>query len=357
MHFFFHISYFLKTTVNTLIEDILIYNMILCDLCYREPIISKIPFSLRGAVMPQATLCSYRQQQDTRTANITFISATTGHTYCKHYVHISHNRTHILQTLCSYQPQQDTHTANIMFISATRGHTYCKHYVHISNKRTRTIQSLCSYQQQHDTHTANDYVHISNKRTRTIQSLCSYQQQHDTHTANDYVHISNKRTRTIQSLCSYQQQHDTHTANDYVHISNNRPRILQTTMFIPATTGHTYCKHYVHIRNNSTHIVVERRPAPWRGFRGECCPPTTLHRLCGQRNDKMSTCRRCQPFVNRIRRREHSELREVWWWWAIMREQTVMLCWDRPTRWRRHPVNSDGQAASRREQWTRSPEC
>ena len=26
-------------------------------------------------------------------------------------------------------------------------------------------------------------------------------------------------------------------------------------------------------------------------------------------------------------------------------------------RWRRYPVSRDGQAASRREQWTRSPEC
>ena len=26
--------------------------------------------------------------------------------------------------------------------------------------------------------------------------------------------------------------------------------------------------------------LVERRPAPRRGFRGECCPPTALHRLC-----------------------------------------------------------------------------
>ena len=32
-HIFFHISYFLKTTVNTLIEDIILYNMILWDLC------------------------------------------------------------------------------------------------------------------------------------------------------------------------------------------------------------------------------------------------------------------------------------------------------------------------------------
>ena len=28
-HIFFHISYFLKTTVNTLIEDIILYNMII----------------------------------------------------------------------------------------------------------------------------------------------------------------------------------------------------------------------------------------------------------------------------------------------------------------------------------------
>ena len=26
--------------------------------------------------------------------------------------------------------------------------------------------------------------------------------------------------------------------------------------------------------------LVERRPAPRRGFRGECCLPTALHRLC-----------------------------------------------------------------------------
>ena len=30
---------------------------------------------------------------------------------------------------------------------------------------------------------------------------------------------------------------------------------------------------------------------------------------------------------------------------------------NRGTRWRRCPVNSDGQGASHREQWTRSPEC
>ena len=51
---------------------------------------------------------------------------------------------------------------------------------------------------------------------------------------------------------------------------------------------------------------------PRRGFRGECCPPTALHRLYGHRNDKISTCRRCWPFVNIIRKRKHSELREVW---------------------------------------------
>ena len=32
-HIFFHISYFLKTTVNTLIEDSFLYNMIIWDLC------------------------------------------------------------------------------------------------------------------------------------------------------------------------------------------------------------------------------------------------------------------------------------------------------------------------------------
>ena len=34
--------------------------------------------------------------------------------------------------------------------------------------------------------------------------------------------------------------------------------------------------------------VVKRRPVPRRGFRGECCPRTVLHRLCRQRNDKLS---------------------------------------------------------------------
>ena len=52
MLLFFHIAYFPKTTVDTLIEDIFLYNMIIWDLCKREPIISKMPFSLRGAVMP-----------------------------------------------------------------------------------------------------------------------------------------------------------------------------------------------------------------------------------------------------------------------------------------------------------------
>ena len=33
--------------------------------------------------------------------------------------------------------------------------------------------------------------------------------------------------------------------------------------------------------------LVARRPAPKCGFRGECCPPTALHRLCGQRYDKL----------------------------------------------------------------------
>ncbi len=62
MHIFFNISYFLKITVNTLIEDIFLYNIILRDLCYREPVIFKMPFSLRGAVMPQATLYTTWQQ-------------------------------------------------------------------------------------------------------------------------------------------------------------------------------------------------------------------------------------------------------------------------------------------------------
>ena len=32
-HIFFHISYFLKTAGNTLVEDIFLYNMIIWDLC------------------------------------------------------------------------------------------------------------------------------------------------------------------------------------------------------------------------------------------------------------------------------------------------------------------------------------
>ena len=42
--------------------------------------------------------------------------------------------------------------------------------------------------------------------------------------------------------------------------------------------------------------LVERRLAPRRGFHGECCQPTALHRQCRQPNDKMITCRRCWPF-------------------------------------------------------------
>ena len=117
------------------------------------------------------------------------------------------------------------------------------------------------------------------------------------------------------------------------------------------------CKHFF------VSGVVERHPAPRGGFRGECCQPTALHRLCGQWNDKMSTCWplmstcwRCWPFVNRMRKRKHNELREVWCWRAIMRDVCHAVV-NRTTRWRRYPVNSDGQAASRKEQWTRSPEC
>ena len=42
-----------------LIEDIFLYNMIIWDLCWREPIISKTPFFLIGVVMPQATLSTF----------------------------------------------------------------------------------------------------------------------------------------------------------------------------------------------------------------------------------------------------------------------------------------------------------
>ena len=34
-------------------------------------------------------------------------------------------------------------------------------------------------------------------------------------------------------------------------------------------------------------LGVKIHHAPRRGFRIECCPPTSLHRLCGQRNDKL----------------------------------------------------------------------
>ena len=49
--------------------------------------------------------------------------------------------------------------------------------------------------------------------------------------------------------------------------------------------------------------LVDRRPAPRRGFRGGCCQPTALHRLCRQTNDKTSTCRHCWPVVNVIGKR------------------------------------------------------
>ena len=57
--------------------------------------------------------------------------------------------------------------------------------------------------------------------------------------------------------------------------------------------GHVYAKYFnkvVKLPGTMVFVsgVVERRPAPRCGFRGDCCPPTVLHRLCRQRNDKLS---------------------------------------------------------------------
>ena len=48
------------------------------------------------------------------------------------------------------------------------------------------------------------------------------------------------------------------------------------------------------------------------GFRGERCPPTALYRLCGQRNGKLSACRRCWPLVNGLSKTKPSQLQDVW---------------------------------------------
>ena len=65
--------------------------------------------------------------------------------------------------------------------------------------------------------------------------------------------------------------------------------------------------------------VVERRPAPRRGFRGECFPPTTLHRLCGQRNDKLSGWRRWWRFINGLRKTKTQQFAR-----EILAEGTIM---------------------------------
>ena len=58
--------------------------------------------------------------------------------------------------------------------------------------------------------------------------------------------------------------------------------------------------------------LVERRLAPRRGFRGECCLKTTLHRLCRQWHGKLDACGRCWQVVNSLRNTKHRQLREVW---------------------------------------------
>ena len=47
----------------------------------------------------------------------------------------------------------------------------------------------------------------------------------------------------------------------------------------------------VHIYQTKCFVsgLVQRRSASRRGFRGDCCQPTELHRLCRQTNDKMNT--------------------------------------------------------------------
>ena len=92
---------------------------------------------------------------------------------------------------------------------------------------------------------------------------------------------------------------------------------------LDCSTGYYYNTRWQHkVYNSSDHFMywtvgrpvldrrravvsglVQRRPAPRRGFRGGCCQPTALRRLCRQPNDRMSTRRPCWPFVSRIRER------------------------------------------------------
>ena len=76
--------------------------------------------------------------------------------------------------------------------------------------------------------------------------------------------------------------------------------------------------------------LVERRPAPRRGFRGECCPPTALHRLCRWRNGKLSACRRCWQFVNGIDPHQTSRIQLLE---SVQNKgaRYVMQDWDRHT--------------------------
>ena len=59
--------------------------------------------------------------------------------------------------------------------------------------------------------------------------------------------------------------------------------------------------------------VAERRPASRRGFHGECCPPTALHRLCGQWNGRLSTVDAGGDSTTYFfDRRKQQVAREVW---------------------------------------------
>ena len=59
-----------------------------------------------------------------------------------------------------------------------------------------------------------------------------------------------------------------------------QPAIIIPMALIPGWGGLCANARKMSIHHHVFVSGVERRPAPRRGFRGECCPPTALHRLC-----------------------------------------------------------------------------
>ena len=77
------------------------------------------------------------------------------------------------------------------------------------------------------------------------------------------------------------------------------------------------------LQKNFESGLVERRPASRRGFRDGCCPPAASLRLWRQLNYKLSACRRCWRFENKLRNMIRQHVREVWRWRAMMRDVPV----------------------------------